>query len=80
MFDIVEARYVTGHTVWLRFEDGTQGEIDLAAELWGPVFEPLRDPDYFKQVRLNPDIGTIVWPNGADFSPEFLYEKVRVVA
>ena len=80
MFDIVEARYVTGHTVWLRFEDGTQGEIDLAADLWGPVFEPLRDPDYFKQVRLNPDIGTIVWPNGADFSPEFLYEKVRVVA
>ena len=80
MFDIVEARYVAGHTVWLHFEDGTQGEIDLAAELWGPVFEPLRDPDYFKQVRLNPDIGTIVWPNGADFSPEFLYEKVRVVA
>ena len=46
----------------------------------GWSFEPLRDPDYFKQVRLNPDIGTIVWPNGADFSPEFLYEKVRVVA
>ena len=80
MFDIVEARYVANHTVWLRFEDGTEGEVDLSRELDGPVFEPLRDPLYFEQLTLNADIGTIVWPNGADFSPEFLYEKVRVVA
>ncbi len=80
MFDVVEARYVGGHTVWLRFEDGTEGEVDLSRELKGPVFAPLRDIEYFKQFSVNPDIGTIVWPNGADFAPEFLYEKARIVA
>ncbi len=78
MVDVVEARYVTGHTVWLRFEDGTTGEVNLAGELWGEVFEPLRDVDYFKQLRV--DLGTIVWPNGADFAPEFLYERARIIA
>jgi hypothetical protein len=80
MQDIVDARYLSGHSVWLRFEDGTEGEIDLSRELDGPVFVPLRDPSYFAQLRLNVDTGTIEWPNGADFAPEFLYEKVQVVA
>ncbi len=80
MFDVVEARYVAGYTVWLRFEDGTEGEVDLSRELTGPVFEPLHDIEYFKQLSVNPNIGTVVWPNGADFAPEFLYEKAHVVA
>ena len=80
MVDVVEARYVHGHTVWLRFEDGAAGEVDLAAELHGPVFEPLRDPAYFSRFTLSPDLGTISWPNGADFAPEFLYDKLRVPA
>jgi uncharacterized protein DUF2442 len=80
MFDVIEARYVSGHTVWLRFDDGTTGEIDLSRELTGPIFEPLRDVDYFKQFTVNPDIGTIAWPNGADFAPEFLYERAHIVA
>ena len=66
--------------MWLRFEDGTSGEVDLSRELLGPVFEPLHDPEYFSRVSLNHEIGTIVWPNGADFAPEFLYAKARVVA
>ncbi|MEA2339204.1 MAG: hypothetical protein QOE82_3211 [Thermoanaerobaculia bacterium] len=80
MQDVVEARYVSGHTLWLRFEDGTEGEVDLASELHGPIFEPLHDQAYFASVRVNPDTGTIEWPNGADVAPEFLYEIVRVTA
>ena len=80
MQDVIEVRYVDGYTVWLRFEDGTQGEVDLASELHGPVFEPLQDSTYFARVRVNPDTGTIEWPNGADLAPEFLYEMVHVTA
>ncbi len=80
LIDVVEARYVRDFTVWLRFEDGSEGEVDLSSELYGPVFEPLRDLNYFSQVKVDPELGTIVWPNGADLAPEFLYEKVHVHA
>lgn len=73
MVDVIEVRYIKGYTLWLRFSDGTEGEIDLSHELDGPVFEPLKDLEYFRLVALNSDIGTIVWPNHADFAPEFLY-------
>lgn len=58
----------------LSFSDGEVKEVDLAAELHGAVFEPLRDPAFFRQVRVNEETNTIEWPNGADFAPEFLYE------
>ena len=77
-YHIVEARYVAAHTVWLRFRDGTSGEIDLAPSLSGPVFEPLRDPEVFRQFRLHAEFHTLVWPNGADFAPEFLHDNLRV--
>jgi hypothetical protein len=78
MEDIIDARYVSGYTIWLRFEDGTEGEVDLSSELDGLIFEPLKDQGYFSLVRVNPDTGTIEWPNRADFAPEFLYEKAHV--
>jgi len=78
MQDVVEARYIGEHTIWIRFEDGTAGEVDLSGELVGGVFEPLRDQSYFKEFRVNVETGTIEWPNRADFAPEFLYDKVRV--
>ncbi|HYM62243.1 MAG TPA: DUF2442 domain-containing protein [Thermoanaerobaculia bacterium] len=78
MLDVVEAGYVRDYVVWVRFEDGTEGEIDLAGELYGQVFEPLRDLSYFRSFRVDPELGTIAWPNGADLAPEFLYEKVAV--
>jgi len=65
-----------GFRLRLAFEDGTVGEIDLADELWGPIFEPLKDRDLFIQVTVDGECGTIVWPNGADFAPEWLYEVV----
>lgn len=55
------------------FSDGVLREIDLSAELWGPMFEPMRDLTIFAQVSLDAELGTIVWPNGADLAPEFLY-------
>jgi hypothetical protein len=80
MFDVVEARYLHDYTVWLKFEDGTAGEVDLGSELYGPIFEPLRDLEYFRCFVISPDLGTISWPNGADFAPEFLYDKLHVNA
>ena len=62
----------------MALEDGTAGEVDLAGELEGPVFEPLRDVQYFKRFVVSPDLGTLSWPNGADFAPEFLYAKLHV--
>ncbi len=79
-YDVLEARYVGGHVVWLRFRDGTQGEIDLRPELVGPIFEPLQDTETFKKFRIHPEFHTLVWPNGADFAPEFLHRNVRVTA
>lgn len=78
-YNVMAAKHVHDYVIWVKFEDGTQGEIDLASELWGPVFEPLRQPDYFRQVAVA-EYGTIAWPNGADIAPEFLYQRVRVPA
>jgi hypothetical protein len=71
---VIEARHLGGHRVWLRFDDGIEGEIDLGGDLRGVVFEPLRDPEYFARFSID---DTLVWPNGADFAPEFLHERVR---
>ena len=74
---VIDVRYAGDYRVWLRFADGLSGEIDLAAELWGPVFEPLQDKEQFARVRADPDLDTIVWPNGADLSPEWLYSALQ---
>ena len=78
-YEILEARYVHDHVVWLRFRDGTAGEIDLAPEMWGPMFEPLKDPAVFRTFSIHPEFKTLVWPNGADLAPEFLHDTVRGV-
>ncbi|MBI1955876.1 MAG: DUF2442 domain-containing protein [Acidobacteria bacterium] len=79
-YDVLEAEYVSGFIVKLRFRDGTVGEIDLEAELTGPIFEPLKSPEYFRQFRVHPEFHTLVWPNGADLAPEFLHQRARVTA
>lgn len=58
----------------ITFSDGSTRVVDLSDQLDGEVFEPLRDPAFFSAVRINPETGTIEWPNGADFAPEFLRE------
>lgn len=71
---VVEARYLEGHRVWLRFDDGLEGEVDLSADLEGTVFLPLKEPRYFAGFVVDT---TLTWPNGADFAPEYLHEQVR---
>lgn len=80
MIDVVEVRHVHDFVLWLRFDDGTEGEVDLKGELWGEVFEPLNESAFFARVRVNADTGTIEWPNGADFAPGFLRAQLRVSA
>jgi hypothetical protein len=80
MLNVISVRYLHDYVLHLRFNNGVEGEVDLAAELDGEVFEPLRDKALFAQVRVHPDIRTIAWPNGADLAPEFLYSLLRVSA
>lgn len=80
MVKVTDAKYVKDYIVWLRFSDGIEGEVDLKDELFGEVFEPLKDKEFFKQLALHPDWLTIAWPNGADFAPEFLYSAIQVHA
>lgn len=75
--DVVEVRPLGGYRLFLRFEDGAQGEVDLEAHLtFRGVFAPLRDPDEFACVRLDHELGTVVWANGADLDPDVLYARV----
>jgi hypothetical protein len=77
MLNVTAVRHVRDHILWLRFSDGAEGEVDLAGDLQGEVFEPLRDVATFARVAVNPEIRTIAWPNGADLAPEFLRERLR---
>lgn len=67
------ARHLRDFQVEITFNNGRQGVADLRGSLDGDVFEPLRDVEVFSQFRVDPELETIVWPNGADFAPEFLY-------
>lgn len=72
---VTEVKCVGEYRLWLRFSDGAEGVVDLAPELYGDVFAPLRDPALFRQVFLTSR--TIEWPNGADFAPEFLRQQLQ---
>ena len=72
---VVAARYLGGHRVLVRFNDGTEAPLSFRKWLRGPVFEPLRDVDQFR--RFFVDGGTVSWPSGADIAPETLYAQAR---
>jgi hypothetical protein len=74
---VEDARYLRDHVVWVRFNDGSAGEVDLSDALTGPVFEPLRDVLAFRRFRVDPDLATIVWESGADLAPEYLRDRLR---
>jgi hypothetical protein len=77
---VIEARYEGNYVVYLRFNDGAEGYVDLADELYGEMFAPLKDKAKFATLRLDPELGTIVWSNGADLAPEFLHARLMVPA
>lgn len=76
--DIIAVQCVGGYRLRLTFEGGEQREIDVQGLVpLDGVFEPLKDTAYFRRVRVEPDVGTIVWPSGADLCPDVLYENSR---
>jgi hypothetical protein len=76
MLDVKKARYVDGYKVWIEFSNGDSGVVDLEPDLWGPMFEPLKDPEKFKKFRISDVVHTLVWENGADLAPEHLHKKM----
>jgi len=77
---VAEARYVQDFIIHLRFTDRTEGDVDLRDELYGEIFEPLKNRAFFQQFSIHPEFHTLTWPNGADIAPEFLYQKVQLPA
>ena len=71
---VTGVNYLKGYKLRVEFSNGIVKKVDLSGELYGEVFEPLKDTDLFKQVAVNEETNTIEWPNGADFAPEFLFE------
>jgi hypothetical protein len=76
---VVEARYLGDYKVWLEFNDGRKGVVDLADELYGDERTPLRDRGKFSDFYLDYGLASIAWLDGADFAPEFLYEKLKAM-
>ena len=66
-----------GFRLQLSFNNGVAGEVCLLDELWGEMFEPLKDEALFATARQDEELGTVVWANGTDFAPEFLLEAVQ---
>ena len=77
--DIIFVKPLKNYKLYLRFEDNLEGIIDLQQQIkFTGVFEPLKNPDYFAQVKVNPELGTIQWPNGADLDPDVLYAALEI--
>ena len=75
--DIVEVRPLGGYRVYLRFEDGVEGELDLGETIeFKGIFAPLRDEAEFARIRVHSELGTVVWPNGADLDPDVLHSLI----
>ncbi len=76
MLHVRNAKYIEGFKLWVTFDDGTAGEVNLENKLSGSVFEPLKDSAFFSKVSVDPELETVVWPNGADLAPEFLKQHL----
>lgn len=72
MLHIRSVKYLNDYRLWVSFDNGEEGEVDLSSALKGQVFEPLKDKTLFSKASVDPELETIVWPNGADLAPEFV--------
>jgi hypothetical protein len=75
MFAVTAVEPLEGHSLRLIFDDGSERVVELSDDLWGPMGEPLRDPAVFRHVRVDPELRTIVWPNGFDLDPDVLHGR-----
>ena len=78
MEEVIKVQVVRPYVLEIEFSDSKQKKVDVGRELKGEVFEPLKDPEYFALAAV--EGGTVAWPNGADFAPEFLYHEAKTVA
>ena len=82
-YEITAVEHLGGYRLRLSFADGVVGDVDLSGRIAaakGPVFEPLKDVEYFAKVSVDPGLGTVVWPNGADLAPDVLHEQAASLA
>ncbi|MCK9609134.1 MAG: DUF2442 domain-containing protein [Methylomonas sp.] len=77
---VTDVEYLQNYELKLVFNNGVTGVVDLSNALWGEMFEPLSDPFLFSQIRLDPELGTVSWSNGADLAPEFLYDLIQPIS
>ena len=78
MEEVLKVKVVRPYILEIDFSDGMRRDVDLSEELHGEVFKPLKDPEFFKLAAV--EGGTVGWPNGADFAPEFLYHDAKSAA
>ena len=76
MLEVTAAEYLDGYRLRVCFSNGEEGVVDLSDALWGPMFEPLRDPGTFRHFEVSSVVHTIRWQNDADLAPEYLYERM----
>ncbi len=74
LYDVSDFEIVGDYTIRVTFDDGSEQVIEFEAILYGPMFGPLREPEIFNQVKLDSDLGTLVWPTGADIDPTVLHD------
>lgn len=77
MHKIVEIKVFEGYKVWIRFEDGIQGTMDLSDLVGEGVFSSWKDPQEFAKVFIDPDTHTLAWPGGIDLAPDALYDDLK---
>ncbi|MBI5816136.1 MAG: DUF2442 domain-containing protein [Nitrospinae bacterium] len=76
MYRVIKVSVLSGYRLYVEFEDGVKGVISLDNDLFGPVFEPLKDPQYFAKAAID-EFGVICWPNGADLAPDAIYDDLK---
>ncbi|MFN7942238.1 MAG: DUF2442 domain-containing protein [Thermoanaerobaculia bacterium] len=76
MWKVIKVRALPDFRLEVEFADGVHGIVDCKPTLWGPVFEPLRDPERFAEVGID-EFGAVCWPNGADLAPDAMYDDLK---
>lgn len=80
MIWLIDAKYVSDYKIWIKFNNNKEMIVNLEKHLEGAIFEPLKNIEYFKQVKFSSDSDTIEWENGADFAPVFLHEIGELIS